>query len=81
MRAESSIFLDTATCSWYVIRCFGGTYHLHLQSRKQTRKEQACSRRCIQKDGNILKYCCENLKFYFMISSCSAIWFTIATLK
>jgi uncharacterized protein YjhX (UPF0386 family) len=29
-----AIFLDTAMCSPYVNRRFGGMYHLHLQGRK-----------------------------------------------
>jgi hypothetical protein len=29
-----AIFWDIAPCSRYVNRCFGGTYHLHLQGRK-----------------------------------------------
>jgi hypothetical protein len=36
---EFAIFRDIAPCSPYVDRCFGGTYHLHLQGRKSAEQE------------------------------------------
>jgi hypothetical protein len=32
-----AILWDIALCSLYVNRCYGGTYHLHLQGKKQPR--------------------------------------------
>jgi hypothetical protein len=45
---------------------FGGTYHLHLQSRKSAEQEtrEADARRYIPEDGIFHNYRCENLKSY-----------------
>jgi hypothetical protein len=34
-----AIFWDTAPCSQFVNRRFGGTYHLHIQGKKSTEEE------------------------------------------
>jgi hypothetical protein len=53
-----AIIRDIALCSPYVSRCFGGTYHLHLQGRKSAMEETsdhqvARARHYISEDGNI----------------------------
>jgi hypothetical protein len=39
-----TIFWDISQCSPYMNRCFGGTYHLHLQGRKSAEQETSESR-------------------------------------
>jgi hypothetical protein len=75
-----AIFWDIALCSPYANRRFGGKYRLHLQDRKSAEQETSVqqvashiltTRRCIQEDGNIHNYHCENLQSYnisFMFS-------------
>jgi hypothetical protein len=41
---KTAIFWDIAPCSPYTNRRFGGTYHLHLQSRKSAEEETSDSR-------------------------------------
>jgi hypothetical protein len=51
-------FWDVASCSPYVNRHFGGTYHFHLQGKNKP------STNHLLYTGFLHNYHCENLKFY-----------------
>jgi hypothetical protein len=72
------IFWDIAPCIPHVNRRFGRMDHLHIQgarildskdegySPSETSSHMRTTRCCIQEDGNIHNYFCENLRSYMV---------------
>jgi hypothetical protein len=44
-RMKTAVFRDVASCRYYIIRRFGGTYRLHLQVRRKNKNPRGRNQR------------------------------------
>jgi hypothetical protein len=56
-------FWDTAPCTPYVNRCFGGIYHFHLQGRKSAEEETGVQKMAEDRGDAFLRSVCSHTDY------------------